>query len=95
MLKNGKTIAETIRQLKLDPCSDCGNTFHPVCMDFDHVRGEKLFNISAAKNLAITEETLLLELDKCDLTCANCHRLRTYYRIIDSKLRESYLNFLD
>lgn len=68
-----------IRLLKCKPCADCGNTFHHACMDFDHVRGVKKFNISAAgHNYGI--RTILKEVKKCDIVCANCHRLRTYRR---------------
>jgi hypothetical protein len=58
------------------PCADCGNTYHPVCMDLDHVNGEKKLPVSRAKSWA----SLLPELEKCELVCANCHRLRTYIR---------------
>ena len=64
-------------------------------MDYDHVRGVKRFNISEAIKLKIELEELETELDKCELVCSNCHRLRTLYRITDSQLRENYLNFLD
>lgn len=81
--------------MKLNPCTDCGNEFHPVCMDFDHVKGEKKFNISKAAQLPITTDDLLDEIDKCELVCSNCHRLRTYYRICDTRMRDDYLNFMD
>lgn len=67
-----------IDELKSKPCSDCGKTFPPVCMDFDHARGEKLFLIS--KGWGRSFESLLLELEKCDLVCSNCHRIRTSAR---------------
>ena len=34
-----------IEQAKDFPCSDCGNRYPSYVMDFDHVRGEKLFTI--------------------------------------------------
>jgi hypothetical protein len=46
-------------------------------MDFDHVRGEKLFGIGpgvASHGL----KALATEIAKCDLVCANCHRRRHY-----------------
>ncbi len=49
-------------------------------MDFDHVRGEKLFGIVEARGSAIAWQTVLNEIAKCDLVCANCHRMRTYIR---------------
>lgn len=64
--------------LKKGPCLDCGGHFHPAAMDFDHVRGEKKFCIAARKYspLWMLEE----ESKKCDLVCANCHRVRTWQR---------------
>jgi hypothetical protein len=58
------------------PCSDCGGVFDPVCMDFDHRPGErKRFAVGRADK---KWETTLAEIAKCDLVCANCHRLRTH-----------------
>ena len=63
---------------KAMPCADCGGTFPSVCMDFDHVRGTKLFAIGARTRT--TREKLLAEIAKCDVVCANCHRIRTHER---------------
>lgn len=56
-------------------CKDCGGTFHPAVFDFHHLNPEeKDFSISA--KLGRRWETTKLELDKCILLCANCHRIR-------------------
>lgn len=70
--------------LKSKPCMDCGNTFPPECMDFDHRPGEeKLFNIRAGyMNSALLND----EIAKCDLICANCHRIRTRSRIVKKEV---------
>lgn len=66
------------RAFKLKPCADCGGTFDPVCMDFDHRLGEvKLFTIGNS-NGARSVESILGEIAKCDVVCANCHRIRTF-----------------
>lgn len=58
---------------------DCLTTFPVEVMDFDHRPGvEKKFNISNAGGRAW--ETIEAEIAKCDLVCANCHRLRTIER---------------
>lgn len=62
-------------ELKSAPCSDCNKTFPPVAMDFDHVRGNKLSNVSLM--MFATTEAILAEIAKCDLVCACCHRIRT------------------
>lgn len=58
---------------------DCGMRFHPWVMEFDH-RGdvEKRFNIS--KGHKTGWKALKAEMDKCDVVCANCHRLRSFSR---------------
>ena len=62
--------------LKSAPCTDCGNSYPPVCMDFDHV-GEKLFSIAKARSRGMYWQKVLDEIAKCELVCANCHRVRT------------------
>lgn len=67
---------------KAAPCKDCGGTFPPVCMDFDHL-GDKSFEI--AKHYArVGIKRLEQEIAKCDLVCANCHRIRTFSRLVPS-----------
>jgi hypothetical protein len=65
---------------KQKPCADCGGTFHPVAMDFDHVRGEKLNEVSTLLRTGSSLETLKAEIAKCDVVCSNCHRVRTFTR---------------
>lgn len=59
-------------------------------MEFDHVRGRKLFNLSQLIRLDPNPDVpdgrnsaklarwklILAEVDKCDIVCANCHRIR-------------------
>lgn len=68
--------------LRSVPCLDCKNTYLPCQMEFDHVpeRGEKRFGIANGGNYCLTSKLFLDELAKCDIVCANCHRLRTYNR---------------
>ena len=68
-----------LNALKNVPCVDCGGRFPPECMDFDHVRGKKLFLVSTARQRSI--ETSLAEIAKCEVVCANCHRIRTKRRV--------------
>ena len=75
-----KNLVARMRDLKLEPCVDCGGRFHPVAMTFDHRPGTTKVNDLA--NLARLGCTRLFgqELAKCDLVCANCHAIRTYLR---------------
>ena len=60
--------------LKSGPCTDCGETFPPVCMDWDHVRGTKVKNVGRLTH--ISRRMILEEISKCELVCANCHRTK-------------------
>jgi hypothetical protein len=66
---------------KAKPCMDCGGQFPPEAMDFDHREGEqKAFEISTAMATTMSREAIAVEMSKCDLVCANCHRVRTKRR---------------
>jgi hypothetical protein len=70
------------------PCDDCGGSFASYQMDFDHRDpSTKSFTISRGEGLLASRERLLKEMDKCDVVCANCHRLRTYAAFMDGTLR--------
>lgn len=79
--KRRREIKDYIDELKRKPCTDCGLTFDPVCMDFDHLDGsEKSFNVSVSTARRFSREIIDAEIAKCELVCANCHRLRTKAR---------------
>ena len=64
---------------KAFPCADCGIMYAAHIMQFDHLR-DKEFTIAKSVNLGVSRETLLLEIEKCDVVCANCHAHRTHTR---------------
>ena len=68
---------EFIRALKTHPCMDCGCTYSPCAMDFDH-REPALKTASLSRMLSCSVDEILAEVAKCDLICANCHRERTH-----------------
>jgi hypothetical protein len=47
-------------------------------MDLDHVRGKKLFPLSAASSQNRPMAEVETELAKCDVVCSNCHRERSH-----------------
>lgn len=77
--KQAKILREFINNLKSDPCTDCGQTFLPIVMDFDHLR-DKEFLIGRAVSEGFSVEKIQVEIDKCELVCSNCHRIRTWKR---------------
>lgn len=56
------------------PCVDCGCS-DPMALDFDHVEGDKTFNIGTGSER--TWQQVLDEIDKCVVRCRNCHQRRT------------------
>jgi hypothetical protein len=59
------------------PCVDCGET-DPVVLEFDH-RRDKVFSIGMELSRR-RWQSILAEIEKCDVVCANCHRRRTALR---------------
>lgn len=69
--------------VKQEPCLECGGRFPPEAMDFDHVRGKKTRGIGQMQMASKT--TLFNEMQKCELVCANCHRVRTRQRRAEAR----------
>lgn len=84
-------IRKYIQQYKQDAgCTDCKEDYPYYMLDFDHRPDEqKLFNISSWSNRSGFDE-VVKEISKCDVVCANCHRIRTYQRL--DKSGESVLD---
>lgn len=61
------------------PCQDCGET-NTLVLTFDHVRGKKKGNISDMVGNGWSIETIIVEIEKCDVVCFNCHMKREYKR---------------
>jgi hypothetical protein len=65
-------------------CVDCGYRQDPRALDFDH--RDPSLKVSLVPNLINLDwATVLKEIAKCDVRCANCHRIRTF--------RQQYLGF--
>lgn len=58
-------------------CEMCGYNEHSVALDFDHINPkEKKFSVSHRLQHS-TIKTLIAEIRKCRVLCANCHRVKT------------------
>ena len=59
-------------------CVDCGiRSSHPEIYDFDHLPGRgKVANIAQLIHNG-TMDQVEAEIAKCEVVCANCHRIRT------------------
>lgn len=61
------------KYLESHPCVMCGES-NILLLDFDHLE-EKDRNISAMGGLSI--ESIMKEIDKCQILCVSCHRKKT------------------
>jgi hypothetical protein len=64
-----------INSLKAFPCTDCKISYPPYVMQFDHLRNKE-FQIGEVWR---SKESILKEIAKCELVCANCHMERTHH----------------
>lgn len=80
-----RPIHSMLREAKKCPCADCGK-LHPWWrMDFDHVRGVKLFGLGGRLTGNCSIRKILAEMAKCEVVCAHCHRDRTHFRRLAQK----------
>lgn len=73
----GQLKREFLNRAKMKPCVDCGIQYNPWVMDFDH-RDPSAKEFSIGMNKRRSLKNLQIEIDKCDVVCANCHRERTH-----------------
>src|SRR5690606_17653975 len=75
--ERGERHRQRLAEIKLATgCVDCGYRVHAVALHFDHRPGTvKLFGIGNGANRVWS--TVLAEIAKCDVVCANCHADRT------------------
>tara|TARA_R100001129_G_scaffold1813_2_gene1837 strand:+ start:9044 stop:9406 length:363 start_codon:yes stop_codon:yes gene_type:complete len=69
-------------------CVDCGED-NPLVLDFDHVVGKKIMNISDMSRTSYSIEAIMAEIDKCEIRCSNCHRIATAKRRQQNAKRNS------
>ena len=60
-------------------CQDCGVT-NPIVLDFDHLKDKK-YNVSRMIHDGFSWAAIKKEIAKCEVVCANCHRIRTHNRL--------------
>ena len=69
------------QEIKVDRgCTDCGYDTNPVALDFDHLPGHtKLYRVACMAGMS--RQLIDAEIVKCEVVCANCHRIRTNQRV--------------
>ena len=76
-----KNFLMLVEYLSERTCIDCGNDDWRV-LEFDHLpEYTKKFDISKAiAGSTRSWNSILKEIEKCEVICANCHRIRTGIR---------------
>ena len=93
--KNRRSVKARNREyindyLKSHPCVDCGISDRRV-LEFDHVRGIKFGNVSKSIGECWNLQRLSDEIEKCEVRCCNCHRIKTRERIDYNKNNKNQL----
>jgi hypothetical protein len=69
-----------INNAKNKPCEECGKTFHPWQMEFDHIdKSTKKFTVSEMRGFDGLGP-IATEIAKCRILCSNCHRISTHIK---------------
>lgn len=61
-------------------CMDCGEMYPSWMLDFDHKPEFEKIDSPTQMLHKYSWEKAMLEIEKCDIVCPNCHRIRTYSR---------------
>lgn len=74
-----REIREWLWELKASlKCNRCGFSHH-AALDFHHKDGEQKEDcVSVMCSYGFSKESLLKEIEKCEVLCANCHRIFHY-----------------
>lgn len=74
-----KKLRQYVSDLKgSTSCVDCKIQYPYYVMDFDHLEDKvgAISQLIKANNMS----ALKAEIEKCEVVCANCHRIRTFLR---------------
>lgn len=72
----------TVQSIKMQRgCADCGYNRNGVALQFDHMDGfDKKNTVSNLIRSDYGWDTIMDEINKCEVVCANCHAIRTKER---------------
>lgn len=75
-----RNIQFLVEYLKTHSCIDCDES-NPLVLEFDHVRGKKLERVSSLVSTGKSLKSIKAEIAKCEVRCANCHRIKTAHQL--------------
>ncbi len=73
-----RNLKWVIEYFKTHPCIDCGES-NPIVLEFDH-KSNKKYRVSVLIGGGKSLDLLKNEIKKCEVRCANCHRIKTAYQ---------------
>jgi len=77
---NKQQFKQRLKEIKENSgCVDCGETNH-IVLDFDHLKNKK-YGISRMIHDGFSWQAIKKEIEKCEVVCSNCHRIRTHERL--------------
>lgn len=83
--KKREEVRQALGKIKeLYGCQDCNKKYPYYILQFDHVRGEKVDQLSNMVSHYPMAD-IIEEISKCEVVCANCHAERTYRRQVAKK----------
>lgn len=71
--------AYVVDYLQQHPCVDCGDS-RLLVLQFDHVHGQKAGDVGNMVGQGYKLSTVIAEIEKCEVRCANCHTIVTANR---------------
>ena len=75
-------VREKLFEFLLDKkCVDCGEK-DPIVLEFDHlIPNSKFKTVAKMMSGHYSWASVLKEIGKCEIRCANCHRRKTYWQL--------------
>lgn len=78
--EHNRALVNKVAEYKRNrPCADCSVSYPSYVMEFDHISEDKVDNVSSLASAGCAKK-VWVEIKKCELVCANCHRERTHVR---------------
>ncbi len=67
--------------LKVHPCTKCGES-RILTLELHHINPEnKSYKVSDLVSKGCSLKLIIVEIGKCDVLCANCHRIETAHQL--------------
>lgn len=93
VIERKQNVAFVLNYLYTHPCVDCGET-DPIVLEFDHRDPATKTDEVGRLIHAGTMRRVRLEIEKCDVRCGNCHRIRTASQFGSYRMGEAGLAYL-